>query len=124
MADDYKNQKDNDELLPRRGFVALSVAAGVAVSAASAEAAVEVVETNVDIKTPDGTCDAAFYHPKSGSHAGVLIWPDAAAQATQSPAAMTQFRAIMVRKFTLVSRGHIDVSQFYPRLYRASYGKC
>jgi carboxymethylenebutenolidase len=77
MADDYKNQKNNDELLPRRGFVALSVAAGLAVSAVSAEAAVEVVETDVDIKTPDGTCDAAFFHPKSGSHAGVLIWPDA-----------------------------------------------
>jgi carboxymethylenebutenolidase len=77
MADDNKNQKENDELLPRRGFVALSVAAGFAVSAASAQAAVEVVETDVDIKTPDGTCDAAFFHPKSGSHAGVLIWPDA-----------------------------------------------
>ena len=77
MADDYKNQKDNDELLPRRDFVALSMAAGLAVSAVSAEAAVEVVETNVDIKTPDGTCDAAFFHPKSGSHPGVLIWPDA-----------------------------------------------
>jgi carboxymethylenebutenolidase len=36
-----------------------------------------VVETNVEIKTPDGTCDAAFIHPKTGSHAGVLIWPDA-----------------------------------------------
>jgi carboxymethylenebutenolidase len=77
MANDYKNHKDNDELLPRRGFVALSMAAGLAVSAASAEAAAEVVETNVDIKTPDGTCDAAFFHPKGGTHAGVLIWPDA-----------------------------------------------
>jgi carboxymethylenebutenolidase len=37
----------------------------------------DVVETNVDIKTPDGTCDAAFIHPKGGSHAGVLLWPDA-----------------------------------------------
>jgi carboxymethylenebutenolidase len=36
-----------------------------------------VVETNVEIKTPDGTCDAAFIHPKSGSHPGVLIWTDA-----------------------------------------------
>jgi carboxymethylenebutenolidase len=77
MSDDNRNQKDNNELLPRRDFVAFSVAAGLAVSAASAEAAVEVVETNVDIKTPDGTCDAAFFHPKGGSHAGVLIWPDA-----------------------------------------------
>ena len=37
----------------------------------------EVVETNVDIKTPDGTCDAAFFHPPTGSHPGVIIWPDA-----------------------------------------------
>ncbi len=36
-----------------------------------------VVETNVEIKTPDGTCDAAFIHPKSGTHPGVLIWTDA-----------------------------------------------
>jgi carboxymethylenebutenolidase len=37
----------------------------------------ELVETDVEIKTPDGTCDAAFIHPKSGSHPGVLIWTDA-----------------------------------------------
>ena len=37
----------------------------------------DVVETDVEIKTPDGTCDAAFIHPKTGSHPGVLIWPDA-----------------------------------------------
>ena len=29
------------------------------------------------IKMPDGTCDAAFIHPPSGSHPGVLIWADA-----------------------------------------------
>jgi carboxymethylenebutenolidase len=39
--------------------------------------AASVVETNVEIKMPDGTCDAALFHPKSGSHPGVLIWPDA-----------------------------------------------
>ena len=62
----------------RREFVALSVTAGLAATAASAEAAgLEVVETNVDIKTPDGTCDAAFIRPKKGSHPGVLLWPDA-----------------------------------------------
>ena len=43
----------------------------------AAAAGLEVVETDVEIKTPDGTCDAAFIHPKSGSHPGVLIWPDA-----------------------------------------------
>ena len=29
------------------------------------------------IKTPDGTCDAAFIHPTTGAHPAVLIWPDA-----------------------------------------------
>ena len=75
---DSKILKDD---LSRRAFGAtMSVAAGVAaagVAATPAEAAVEVVESDVDIKTPDGMCDAAFFHPKSGTHAGVLIWPDA-----------------------------------------------
>ena len=81
MADNPKDHKDNDELLndlPRRDFVALSVAAGLAAAAGSAAAAgLDIVETDVEVKTPDGTCDAAFIHPKSGSHPGVLIWPDA-----------------------------------------------
>ena len=77
MADDTKNQKNNDDLLQRREFVGLTVAAGLAATAGSAAAAMDVVETNVDIKTPDGTCDAAFFHPKTGTYAGVLIWPDA-----------------------------------------------
>src|SRR6202162_2384549 len=81
MTEDEKNQQKNDTQtgdIGRRDFVALSVAAGLAAPAGSAEAAgLEVVETDVDIKTPDGICDAAFIHPKTGSHPGVLIWPDA-----------------------------------------------
>ena len=67
----------NEEQIARRDFVALSVTAGLAATAGQAAAAADVVETNVEIKTPDGTCDAAFLHPKTGSHPGVLIWPDA-----------------------------------------------
>src|SRR5215468_5541727 len=80
MAKDEKKQENDVQPgdIGRRDFVALSVA-GIAASAswASAAAALEVVETNVDIKTPDGTCDAAFIYPKTGSYPGVLIWPDA-----------------------------------------------
>jgi carboxymethylenebutenolidase len=80
MTDDKREDKNNDPVpgdLARRDFVA-TVAAGLAATAGSAAAAsLEIVETDVEIKTPDGTCDAAFIHPKSGSHAGVLIWPDA-----------------------------------------------
>src|SRR5271170_6647325 len=79
MTEDQKKQQKSDAQsdIARRDFVALSVAAGLATTAGSALAAGDVVETDVEIKTPDGTCDAAFIHPKSGSHAGVLIWPDA-----------------------------------------------
>src|SRR3984957_8823758 len=78
MPDDTKDPKNNEESrdLPRRDFVAMSVAAAPA-AASSASGAVSVVEADVEIKTPDGTCDAAFIHPAGGSHPGVLIWPDA-----------------------------------------------
>ena len=66
--------------LSRRDFVALSLAAGLAAAAgdklvSAAELPVEVA--NVAVKTPDGVCDAVFIHPTSGSHPGVIIWPDA-----------------------------------------------
>jgi len=81
MTDDQKDPQKNDSQsgdIARRDFVGLSVTAGLAASAASAVAATrDLVETEVEIKTPAGTCDAAFIHPKSGSHPGVLIWPDA-----------------------------------------------
>lgn len=61
----------------RREFIAGSVAAGLAVAGASTLGADTVVETDVNIKTDDGMCDACFMHPSSGSHPAVLIWPDA-----------------------------------------------
>jgi len=81
MTEDQKNPQKNDSQtgdIARRDFVGLSVSAGLAAGAVSAEGAgMEVVENDVEVKTPDGTCDAAFIHPKNGSHPGVLIWPDA-----------------------------------------------
>ena len=35
-----------------------------------------VTETDVEITTPDGTCDAYWVHPSSGQHPAVLVWPD------------------------------------------------
>ena len=66
----------NDELT-RRDFVTMTVAAGLAAAAGSDLTAQQAVEQNVEIKTPDGTCDAAFIHPASGAHPSVIIWPDA-----------------------------------------------
>ena len=81
MTDDQKNQPTSDAHLgdiTRRDFAAILVGAGLAATTLPAAAAgLELVETDVEIKTPDGTCDATLIHPKSGSHPGVLVWPDA-----------------------------------------------
>ena len=79
MADGAKDRKNDESLrdFPRRDFVALSVAAGLAATGSAAAADVPVIETDVVINTPDGACDAVFIHPATGSHAGVLVWPDA-----------------------------------------------
>ena len=81
MADEQRDQNANVEAasdLSRREFVTLSVAAGIAMAAGSASgAALPVTETTVQVKTPDGTSDAVFIHPTTGSHPGVLVWPDA-----------------------------------------------
>src|SRR5215475_4216599 len=68
----------NDGQITRRDFVSATVGAGIAATAAAElSGQARVVETNVEIKTPDGTCDAAFIHPANGAHPAVIIWPDA-----------------------------------------------
>ena len=74
--DQYEPEQQDSEL-SRRDFVAMGLAAGVVAAGMPAAAAVPVVETMVEIKTPDGTCDAAFSHPTTGTHPAVIIWPDA-----------------------------------------------
>jgi carboxymethylenebutenolidase len=76
MADETRDSQGND--LSRREFVSLSVAAGLAAAAGTgALAQAKVMEMDVQVKTPDGTCDAALIHPATGSHPAVIIWPDA-----------------------------------------------
>ena len=80
MADDTQDPGTNDvspNELSRRDFVGLSLAAGLAAATGASAQGLPVTETSVEVKTPDGTCDAAFIHPTNGSHAAVLIWPDA-----------------------------------------------
>ena len=81
MCDD-RTVADNTEYLrattlTRRQFGALSAGAGLAMLLPRAANAQAVSETNLDITTPDGVADCYFVHPSSGTHPGVLIWPDA-----------------------------------------------
>jgi carboxymethylenebutenolidase len=74
MGDETTKQDE----LSRRDFVAMGIAAGIVAAAGGASAAdLPVKETDVEIKTPDGTCNAAFITPTTGSHPGVIIWADA-----------------------------------------------
>jgi len=77
MAEDQDPKDQSSGDVSRRDFVTLSIAAGLGLAAGSASGAdLPVVETTVQVKTPDGMCDAAFIHPSTGAHPGVIIWPD------------------------------------------------
>ena len=67
----------SDSDLSRRDFVSLSVGGTLALGGVDAQAALAVVEKEVVVATSDGRCDAAFFHPASGSYPGVLVWADA-----------------------------------------------
>jgi carboxymethylenebutenolidase len=62
--------------LSRRELGALTLGAGLALALPSMASAADTNESEVNIKTPDGTADAYFVHPSAGKHPGVLIWPD------------------------------------------------
>jgi carboxymethylenebutenolidase len=62
-------------LITRKQF-GVMLGAGVAMMLPQVANAVTVTDSEVNIKTPDGTCDAYFVHPATGTAPGVLIWPD------------------------------------------------
>jgi len=77
-ADDRASANSTPSNPARRTFVAYSAVTGIgAYGAVAAAAQAEVVERDVVVATPDGKCDAAFFHPAAGRHPGVLIWTDA-----------------------------------------------
>ena len=62
--------------LTRRQFGALGVGASVASLLPLGAYAANVTGSDVEIRTPDGTCDAYLAHPAKGRHPAVLVWPD------------------------------------------------
>jgi carboxymethylenebutenolidase len=60
----------------RRQFGALALGAGLAMALPRLADAAETKGVDVEIKTPDGTCDAYFVSPAKGKHPAVLTWPD------------------------------------------------
>ena len=62
--------------LSRRQFGALSLGVGLTAMLPRLADAADTKESEVEIKTPDGTCDAYLVHPVKGRYPAVLIWPD------------------------------------------------
>ena len=62
--------------MSRRRFGALTLGAGLVSLLPPVAGAIEVQDSEVDIKTPDGTADAYFVRPAKGAAPGVLVWPD------------------------------------------------
>ncbi len=75
--------RDAEEALRRRGgtltrrrFTAVAAGAAAAAMLPRGVVASGVTGSNVLVQTPDGEADCYFVHPESGSHAGVIVWPD------------------------------------------------
>jgi carboxymethylenebutenolidase len=62
-------------LVTRKQF-GIMLGAGVAMLLPQVANAVTVTESDVTVKTPDGTADCYFVHPATGTAPGVLVWPD------------------------------------------------
>jgi carboxymethylenebutenolidase len=70
----YEISRSRD--LSRRQFGALTLGVGLTAMLPRLADAADTTESGVEIKTPDGTCDAYLVHPVKGKHPAVLIWPD------------------------------------------------
>ena len=80
MCDEF-TEKDNDEYfrkhgLTRREFNKLGMGAALALMLPAVANALELVEEEVLVETPDGMADGYFVRPASGAHAAVIVWPD------------------------------------------------
>ncbi|HET9370283.1 MAG TPA: dienelactone hydrolase family protein [Vicinamibacterales bacterium] len=73
--DDDRQEYEARGLVTRRQFGVL-VAAGISLALPAVPNAQAVTESDVNITTPDGICDAYFVRPANGTAAAVVMWPD------------------------------------------------
>ena len=74
--DDIHQGLTHDPDISRRAFGAAAMASAILASSPT-RAEAEVVETDVDVKTPDGSADSALFHPAGkGPWPAVLVWTD------------------------------------------------
>ncbi len=80
MCDEF-TEKDNEAYfrklgLTRREFSKLGMGAALAMMLPPVANALDIVEEDVLVETPDGMADCYFVRPAIGAHAAVIVWPD------------------------------------------------
>ena len=80
MCDEI-TEKDNEEYfrkqgLTRREFSKLGMGAAMAMMLPPVANALDIVEEDVLVETPDGMADCYFVRPAAGAYAAVIVWPD------------------------------------------------
>jgi carboxymethylenebutenolidase len=80
MCDEF-TEKDNDNYfrksgISRRDLNKLGIATALTMLLPSVANALDIVEEDVLVETPDGMADCYFVRPATGAHAAVIVWPD------------------------------------------------
>jgi carboxymethylenebutenolidase len=73
--EDDQKQYEARGLVTRKQF-GVMLGAGIAMILPKVANAAAVTESEVNVKTPDGTADCYFVHPAAGTAPGVVLWPD------------------------------------------------
>ena len=116
MCDEQTN-KDAEAWLRRKGltrrdFNRAGAAAALTMLLPPVANAYDVTEGDVLVATPDGEADCYFVHPASGSHAGVIVWPDVkgirpAFRAMGKRLAQSGYSVLVVNPYYRTHRGRI-----------------
>ena len=116
--DDVEEFSKRATALSRRQFNAWALGIGAALAFPGSANAVETTAIDVDIKTPDGVCDAYFVRPTHGKHPAVLTWPDIVGLRPASKAMATRlagagYSVLVINQFYRIKRAptapaHID----------------
>jgi carboxymethylenebutenolidase len=112
MCDEFTAAADEEALerkgLTRREFAAMSAAAAVVACGPATDANgkdVALKEAMVEVATPDGKADAFFVHPASGTHPGIILWPDAVG--------LRDVKKAMARRLAASGYAVLVVNQYY-----------
>lgn len=112
MCDEFTELAEDQALaqkgLTRRAFAAMTAAAAVAACTKPGEANGKdagLKEAMVEVTTGDGTADAFFVYPISGTHPGVILWPDIAG--------LRDVKKDMARRLAASGYAVLVVNQYY-----------